>query len=105
MASGSQIESGTAIRPRCHVIGVEVCAVEVCAAFAAMALPVDDADGYFQDRATLPMCGCARHDRVMMMFMIPMAESLPDVPLWIRGNGLEIPVSYTHLTLPTIYSV
>src|SRR5665647_1530271 len=36
-----------------------------------------------------------RHDRVMMMFMIPMsiipmAESLPDVPLWIRGNGLEI---------------
>ncbi|HZW43125.1 MAG TPA: mechanosensitive ion channel family protein [Dermatophilaceae bacterium] len=26
----------------------------------------------------------------MMMFMIPMAESLPDVPLWIRGNGLEI---------------
>jgi len=36
-----------------------------------------------------------RHDRVMMIFMIPMsiipmAESLPDVPLWIRGNGLEI---------------
>ena len=26
----------------------------------------------------------------MMMFMIPMSESLPDVPLWIRGNGLEI---------------
>jgi moderate conductance mechanosensitive channel len=31
----------------------------------------------------------------MMMFMIPMsiipmAEPLPDVPLWIRGNGLEI---------------
>jgi len=31
----------------------------------------------------------------MMIFMIPMsiipmAESLPDVPLWIRGNGLEI---------------
>ncbi|MHB1473766.1 MAG: mechanosensitive ion channel family protein [Dermatophilaceae bacterium] len=26
----------------------------------------------------------------MMMFMIPMSEPLPDVPLWIRGNGLEI---------------
>jgi len=55
-----------------------------------MALPVDDSDGRFQDRATLPIYRSARHDRVMMMFMIPMAEPLPDVPLWIRGNGLEI---------------
>ena len=24
------------------------------------------------------------------MTIVPMAESLPDVSLWIRGNGLEI---------------
>jgi len=36
MASGSQIERGTLIRPNPKVIGAEV-----CAALAAMALPVD----------------------------------------------------------------
>ncbi|MEO8555533.1 MAG: mechanosensitive ion channel family protein [Actinomycetota bacterium] len=25
-----------------------------------------------------------------MLTMIPMAEPLPDIPLWVRGNGLEI---------------
>ena len=28
-----------------------------------------------------------------------------DVPVTAPGNALVIPVSYTHLTLPTIYSV
>src|SRR5665647_1080926 len=40
MVSGSQVESGMATRPRRQVIAEEVSEVEVCAAFAAMALPV-----------------------------------------------------------------
>ena len=73
MASGSQIESGTTTRPRRQVIGEEACGeevggMEVCAAFAAMALPVDDSDeqttvtNNLQDRATLPMYRSTRHD-------------------------------------------
>ena len=62
IASGNQIESGTATRPRRQVIGEDA-----CAAFAAMALLVDDSDEQTtlmdsQDRATIPMHRVARHD-------------------------------------------
>src|SRR5450759_3027403 len=87
MASGNQIEGGTATRPRRRFDGAGVCADP---AVAAMALPVDVSVGHSQDCATLPIRRSARHDRVMMMSMMPMAESLPDVTHWLRSSGLEI---------------
>ena len=41
---------------------------------------------------------------VFFVSMVPLIELRGAIPIGL-GMGLPIPVSYTHLTLPTIYSV